>query len=170
MSVESTKIIIPPNMKHVMADAQKDLEKNNLENLDHESTIAMSSRPRRCKREEISVPLVPRKRKTVGGERQRDDAPPRAAGPKIRRGYFGRGPRTNVPDRRSLVTAPRSARTMSMCYVLGSSASPLTHTSRSPTQPHRPRPLGGPDAGCSQRSMAAGLLRARMLHLSPTCT
>ena len=37
MSVESTKIIIPPNMKHVMADAQKDLEKNNLENLDHES-------------------------------------------------------------------------------------------------------------------------------------
>jgi hypothetical protein len=45
MSVESTKIIIPPNMKHVMADAQKDLEKNNLENLDHESTIAMSSRP-----------------------------------------------------------------------------------------------------------------------------
>ena len=69
MSVESTKIIIPPNMKHVMADAQKDLGGNNLECRESRATKAECRRGR-CKREEISVTLVNAKRSvgmSVGG-------------------------------------------------------------------------------------------------------
>ena len=139
MSVESTKINIPPNMKHVMADAQKDLGKNNLENLEPRKQC----RRGRCKREEnsLTVSLVNAKRWGAGSAAG-DDAPPRAAVPKIRRGYFGRGPRTNVPDRRSLVTAPRSPRAPCPCAMFPSysqSHKPLPDTAAPPPAARGPR-------------------------------
>jgi len=160
MSVESTKINIPPNMKHVMADAQKDLGKNNLENLEPRKQC----RRGRCKREENSVSLVNAKRWGAGSAARRRASPRRRTQNKAWL-FWPRPAHKRTRPQVTGYSTEIAARTMSMCY------GHLTHshTSRSPTQPHRPRPLGAPDAGCSQRSMAAGLLRARMPHLSPTC-
>jgi len=123
-----------------MADAQKDLGKNNLENLEPRKQC----RRGRCKREENSVSLVNAKRWGAGSAARRRASPRRRTQNKAWL-FWPRPAHKRTRPQVTGYSTEIAARTMSMCYVLGSlpsysqSHKPLPDTAAPPPAARGPR-------------------------------